>query len=101
MFSNIQVPLGVIYKNENVNEDMLHILKQFHSYLSRTRGDGYDSQLFAGDQLTVERAINVQASVANGYTPEDRLDGINLQLGDWHAAVKLLSVSVILLYLLI
>ena len=79
---------------------MLHILKQFHSYLPRARGDGYDSQLFAGAQLTVERAINVQASVANGYTPEDRLDGINLQLGDWHAAVKLLSVSVILLFAL-
>ena len=25
--------------------------------------------------------------------PEDRLEGINLQLGDWHAAVKVLSVS--------
>lgn len=81
---------------------MLHVLKQFHSCLPRARGDGYDSQLFAGDQLTVERAINVQASVANGYTPEERLDGINLQLGDWHAAVKLLSVrlSVILLFAL-
>lgn len=77
---------------------MLHILKQFHSYLPKTSGDGYDSQIFAGDQLTVERAINVQASVANGYTPEDRLDGINLQLGDWHAAVKLLTVSVILVF---
>ncbi len=73
---------------------MLHILKQFHSYLPRTSSGGYDSQLFAGDQLTVERAINVQASVANGYTEEDRLDGINLQIGDWHAAGKLLTVSV-------
>ena len=74
---------------------MLHILKQFHSYLQRTSDDGYDSQLLAGDQLTVERAINVQASVANGYTQEDRLEGINLQIGDWHASVKLLTVSVI------
>ena len=43
--------------------------------------------------LTVERAVNVIASVANGFTPKDRLEGINMQLGDWHAAVKLLSVS--------
>ena len=54
-----------------------------------------DPQLFSGDQLTVERAVNVISSVANGLTPKDRLDGINLQLGDWHAAVKLLSVSVL------
>ena len=87
------MPLGVIFKNENLNEDMLDILKQFHSYLPRKPDCSYDSQLFAGDQLTVERAINVKASVANGYSPEDRLEGINLQLGDWHAAVKLLTVS--------
>ena len=51
-----------------------------------------DGQIFSGDQLTVERAVNVISSVANGYTPKDRLEGINLQLGDWHAAVKVLSV---------
>ena len=83
-----KVPLGVIFKNENINEDMLEILKQFHSYLPRSSDGGYDSQLFAGDQLTVERAVNVIASVSNGHTPEDRLEGINLQLGDWHAGVK-------------
>ena len=54
---------------------------------------GIDGQLFSGDQLTIERAVNTISSVANGYTPKDRLEGINLQLGDWHAAVKLLSVS--------
>ena len=30
-----QVPLGIIFKNENVNEDMLAILQQFNSYLPR------------------------------------------------------------------
>ena len=96
--SIFQVPLGVIFKNENLNEDMLDILKKFHSYLPRKDDGGYDDQLFAGDQLTIERAVNVKASVANGYSPEDRLDGINLQLGDWHAAVKLLTVSVFLFF---
>ena len=51
-----------------------------------------DGQIFSGDQLTVERAVNVISSVENGYTPKDRLEGINLQLGDWHVAVKVLSV---------
>ena len=88
-----QTPLGLIFKNENVNEDMVEILKQFHSYLPQTGDQGVDGQLFSGDQLTVERAVNVIASVANGFTPKDRLEGINMQLGDWHADVKLLSVS--------
>ena len=71
---------------------MLAILEQFYSYLPQTDDGDIDSQLFSGDQLTVERAVNVISSAANGLTPRDRLDGINLQLGDWHAAVKLLSV---------
>lgn len=70
---------------------MVSILKKFHSYLSQTSDGKVDGQLFSGDQLTIERAVNVIGSVANGYTPEDRLEGIHMQLGDWHAAVKLLS----------
>ena len=88
-----QVPLGIMFKNENVNEDMVSILQQFFSYLPKTGDGGADGQLFSGDQLTVERAVNVISSVANGLTPQDRLEGINLQLGDWHVAVKVLSVS--------
>ena len=72
---------------------MVSILQQFFSYLPKTGNGGPDGQLFSGDQLTVERAVNVISSVANGFSPEDRLEGINLQLGDWHAAVKVLSVS--------
>lgn len=70
------------------------ILQQFFSYLPKTGDGGVDGQLFSGDQLTVERAVNVISSVANGLTPQDRLEGINLQLGDWHAASqKVLSVT--------
>ena len=72
---------------------MKAILEQFHGYLPQTHDGGIDGQLFSGDQLTVERAVNVISSMANGYTPQDRLEAINLQIGDWHAAVKLLSVS--------
>ncbi len=75
---------------------MVEILQKFHDYLPQTHNGSIDSQWFSGDQLTIERAVNVIASVANGYTPRDRLEGINLQMGDWHAAVKLLSVSKII-----
>lgn len=84
---------GIIFKNENLNEDMLTILRQFYTYLPTNGDNEVDPQLFAGDQLTVERAVNVVASVSNGYTPEDRLEGMNFQIGDWHAGVKILSVS--------
>ena len=78
LIKTFQVPLGLIFKNENVNEDMKDILQQFHGYLPQKDDGGIDGQLFSGDQLTIERAVNVIASVANGYTPEDRLEGINL-----------------------
>ena len=55
---------------------------------------GVEGQLFSGDQLTVERDVNAISSVANGYTTEEGLEGINLQLGDWHPPVNLLSVCV-------
>ena len=35
---------------------MLSILQEFHAYLPQTGEDQFDSHLFAGDQLTVERA---------------------------------------------
>ncbi|XP_022791377.1 uncharacterized protein LOC111330730 [Stylophora pistillata] len=88
-----KVPLGVIFKNENINEEMLAVLQKFHTYLPQNGKGEVDTQLFAGDQLSVERAVNTIASVANGYTQEERLDGINLQLGDWHAGVKLLTLN--------
>lgn len=72
---------------------MIEILQQFHGYLPQTHNCGIDGQLFSGDQLIIERAVNIISSVANGYTRKDRLEEINLQLGDWHAAVILLSVS--------
>ena len=73
---------------------MLAVLQKFHTYLPQNGKGKVDSQLFAGDQLSVEHAVNTIASIANGYTQEERLDGINLQLGDWHAGVKLLTVSI-------
>lgn len=87
--------MGVLFKNENETEDMIDILKKFQSYIPYTsvgNVKNFTSQLCAGDQLSVERAINTIHSVSNGYTSEDRLDGFNMQLGDWHTGVKILEV---------
>ena len=74
---------------------MLDILQQFHSYLPSYGSGEVDPQLIAGDQLTIERVANIIHSVANGYTQEDRLEGLILQMGDWHAGLKILTVSYI------
>ena len=90
-----QLPMGVLFKNENVTEEMIDILKKFQSYLPFISANGekkFVNQLCVGDQLSVERAVNSIHSVSNGYTPEDRLEGFNMQLGDWHTGVKILEV---------
>ena len=90
-----QLPMGVLFKNENLTEDMIDILRHFQKYLPYTTVDDkktFSAQVCAGDQLSIERAVNTIHSVANGYTAEDRLESFNMQLGDWHTGVKILEV---------
>ena len=84
--------MGVLFKNENVTEDMIAILKKFQFYLPFASVNGEKRFVCVCDQLSVERAVNSIHSVSNGYTPEDRLEGFDMQLGDWHTGVKILEV---------
>ena len=87
--------MGVLFKNENLSEDMISILKKFQAYLpftSNNEDKRFVNQLCVGDQLSIGRAVNSIHSVSNGYTAEDRLEGFNMQLGDWHTGVKILEV---------
>ena len=87
--------MGILFKNENITEDIIHILRHFQSYLPFSTNNGekkFVNQLCVGDQLSIERVVNAIHSVSNGYTAEDRLEGFNLQLGDWHTGVKILDV---------
>ena len=52
----------------------------------------YCSQGVVGDQLTVERSINGHTSLANGFSSDDRLDGLHFEIADWHAGNKFLEV---------
>lgn len=82
--------MGVIFKSENNSEEMLDILRQIQS-------TGNDEQCKSvpviGDQLTVERGVNVIEAVQNSYTPEERLEGIHMEIADWHAMVTFLNVG--------
>ena len=44
------------------------------------------------DQLSVERGVNALFELSNGFTPEERLEGLHLEIADWHAGNKFLKV---------
>ena len=52
----------------------------------------YGNQGVVGDQLTVERAINGHMSLSNGFTAEERIEGLHFEVADWHAGNKFLEV---------
>lgn len=71
-------------------------MHQIHSYVPHHSSQVktvYNKVGVVGDQLSVERAVNCLASLANGFTPDERLDGLHLEIADWHAELKFLSVS--------
>ena len=51
-----------------------------------------------GDQLTIERAVNCLMSLSNGFSADERLEGLHCEIADWHTELKFLSVSVILYF---
>jgi hypothetical protein len=75
---------------------MADILKKVQGYIPHNTNakeeTTFEPQLLSGDQLSVERAINVIHSVSNGCNETDRLEGMIVQIGDWHTCVKILEV---------
>jgi len=41
----------------------------------------------------VERAVPCISSLANGFTLEESLDGLYVEIADWQAELKFLAVS--------
>ena len=87
----------MIYENENDADGILNILRALHKYVPHN-GDGeerkYGEQGIVGDQLSVERAVNGDMSLANGFTPEERVEGLHFEVADWHAENKFLEVFI-------
>ena len=44
----------------------------------------------------MERAVNGHMSLANGFTLEERVEGLHFEVADWHAGNKFLEVCVTL-----
>lgn len=88
----------MIYENENDVDGILKIMRSLHKYVPFC-GDGeerqYGEQGVVGDQLSVERAVNGHMSLANGFTPEERTEGLHFEIADWHAGNKFLEVCLL------
>ena len=44
------------------------------------------------DQLSVKHGVNAPFELANGFTPDEHLEGLHLEIADWHAGNKFLKV---------
>ena len=92
-----QVNLGIIFKDENLGEDMISITRELHGLVPVTNDDNmFDRVPVVGDQETIERGVESQFSVRSAYSKTRRLEGLFFQLADWHHENKFLSVSVAL-----
>lgn len=74
---------------------MLDILQQIRGYspnLETADQTVRKSIPIVGDQLTVECGVNVIQAVQNAYTLEEKLEGIHMEIADWHTAFTFLNV---------
>ena len=91
----MQVPLGLLFKNENLNDEIVEILQEVHdNYLPTkkvememegTATEVLEPIFFGGDQLTEERSRNAQDARGDGDTSFERLEGLIPKVEDWHA----------------
>jgi L1 cell adhesion molecule like protein len=103
-----QVPLGIILKNENTTEGMVHILGELHRYVptkpykedyTTTGGEviqipkaAIHPVLFGGDQLTAARARGAKLAKVNSIDPRLRFEGLIPFAEDWHTKLNFLGV---------
>eukprot|EP00795_Rhopilema_esculentum_P004039 gene4039-20214_t len=86
--------LGIIYANENTCDGMGKILETVHQYVPCYQVQGekhFSSQAIVGDQLTVERGVNGLMDVSNGFTSEERREGLHFEIADFHGGIKFLE----------
>ena len=110
--THMQVPLGVILKNENVLNEMVQILDRLHNYVPMTQTeqefdvvhdddvehlsitvDHFHHILLGGDQLTVARVRGCQRIRNNSESGRACLEGLLPVAEDWHSKMCYLKVS--------
>ena len=74
----------------------MRVLQELHQYVPFDGDDDervYGQQGVVGDQLSVERGVNGHCSMANGFTPEERLEGLYFEIADWHGGNEFTEVG--------
>ena len=84
MHDYLQVPLGVLKKNENTTADMIEIMEHVQKY-TPVVGKKIKPIFFGGDQVTRERATGAQDAKAQSADKRKRLKGVIPKVEDWHA----------------
>ena len=105
----VQVPLGVLLKNENKGDDIVDIVTLLHQYVPvivntiRFEVPGFGEEvevkkskmrkiLFGGDQLTAVRARSAVRAKMNSTSAASPLQGIIPCAEDWHVKLNFLDV---------
>ena len=84
----------MIYENKNDADGILRVFPELHEYVLFDGDDDervYGRQGVVGDQLSVERGVNGHCSLANGFTPEERLEGLHFEIADSMEAISSLK----------
>lgn len=108
----LQVPIGIIFKNENKLDEMVDIMDDLNAYVptevahttveipghepQRMQVDTMHKVLVGGDQLTVARMKGAQRIRDNSEHDAARLKGFIPVVEDWHTKVCLLEVGLCL-----
>ena len=111
----MQVPLGVVFKNENKLDEMVDIMDHLNQYVptevthttvqipgrapKRMQIDTMHKVLVGGDQLTVARMKGAKSMREDSQHDAGRLDGFIPVVEDWHTKVCLLEVRLFMLLL--
>jgi hypothetical protein len=103
----MQVPLGVLPKNETRYQDVIEILEEYKQYnpskditleeppdSDEVTDTVYTPLLLGGDYLSVARVRGAQLIRSNSELEKHRLDSFVPCAEDWHCKLALLEVNV-------
>lgn len=93
-YLKFQCLLGLEFLNTNKSGDMADLLKKFQEqHVPLKDGQILHKTVVHGDQLTEERARNVQWTYKLGETQADRLEGLECSFSEFHLKMCMFEVN--------
>ena len=92
MYIYFQNKLGLFDKDEMSVGDMIETMTTLHKYVPVTADGKISAIPFGGDGLSVARGLSAKRSRSDGFSPEDKLEGLIPKPEDWHEGVTILQV---------